>query len=171
MNNMKLQKYEQFVECCNRLGLEDGELTIAELVWRQAEKAMLPQKPSNGVLLGDTVGTSIEKALQDAMVHGSRTYGAKKSKPAMQADKYAFTESELQFLHHVLADRFLGISFRAKRLKLQAARYWGLSDKEDPETESYYNDFKLVRQWQRKTNVEIHRLQNVISKVKKMIRA
>lgn len=168
-NRSNLQKQEDFAKCCNELGLEDGELTIAELVWRRAEKAMLPQKPNNGVLLGDS--PNLEKILQDALVRGSRTYGARQSKAAMQAEKYALTESELQFLHSVLTEQFQGTLSLNLRLKLQAARYWKLSDKEDPETQPYYENFKFIQRRRQQVTTDLHRLQNAISKIKKMIRA
>ena len=169
MDLKQIKCSKEFWDLVSRLGLEDHELDLAYLVWRKAEECYEQPKQPVGVLLGEK--PSEIKDLLTRALNAASTYNKTENKVQANQCKYAFTESELQWLHKVLVHHFQGILFIRERQRLKAAWYWSLSDKNNPETELFFDKFKLVRQNQRRSNAELHRLQNAISKIKKMIRA
>lgn len=134
----------EFSHMVDRLGLEDGELALAEIVWEKAERAMqcLPMQEA----------TLLKKQLVFAATRDSKE----------------LTREEVQFLVS-LNTHFLSIAQDNKlRLTKDIQEVWLACDPENPDTNMYFEELNELRSFQRKMKSHMRKLENIQHKLKKM---
>jgi hypothetical protein len=128
----------------NHLGLEDGELALAEIVWEKAERAMQGKPVQEAKLL-------------------------KSTKFERSADPYALTQAELQILTDGLALVLTNDEQQLNLLKIRIEQCWNKSNPDDKDTEPYFNVMNEYRTKQRKikkAHASLARIQHKLKKQK-----
>lgn len=138
---------QEFYGTCNNLGLEDFELTLAEVVWERCEKAM-QGKPMQ----------------QAALVNSNR----KNFKDSKSQDVTALTQSELQTLTDGLAAVLTHDEQVLANLKCRIDQLWNKSNPDDKESETYFKTMNMYRNQQRKIKKDHAKLARIQHKLKKM---
>ena len=131
----------EFYHMCNHLGLEDGELSLAEIVWEKAERAMQGKPVQEAVLL--------------------------KKEAYVRNDPHELTQAELQSLTDGLAFVLTHEEDMLKNLKKLIDLHWRKSEPDNPESEVYFNDMNEYRNLQRKVKKDHANLARIQHKLKK----
>ena len=134
----------EFFHMCNHLGLEDGELSLAEIVWEKAERAMQGKPVQEARLLKSEEFTRIR-------------------------DAHALTQSELQILTDGLALVLTADEERLKELKESIDFCWNKSIPEDSNSEVFFkimNDFRDSQRKIKKDHAKLVRIQYKLKKQK-----
>lgn len=132
----------EFYHMCNHLGLEDGELTLAEIVWEKAERAMQGKPVQEAKLLKSEVFTRTDNT-------------------------EALTQAELQTLTDGLAEVLTGDERQLKLLKIRIDQCWNKSNPDDKDSEPYFDMMNEYRNDQRKikrAHVVLARIQHKLKK-------
>lgn len=138
----------EFASMVDRLGLEDGELAIAELVWERCERAM------QGKPLQESALTS--NKLQQHMKSYSHTHRA-----------VSFTTEELQSLTQGLSAVLCSDEIALTNLKMRIEHYWQKSNPDDKDLgETYFNILNYHRNQQRKLKRQHKMLAGIQHKLK-----
>lgn len=111
---------------CNQLGLEDGELSLAEIVWDRAERAMQG------------------KPLQQARLLKSEVILRNNKQPP------ALTQAELQMLTRSLSGALSADEAMLEFFKGRIDQLWYKSNPNDKDSETYFNMMNYYRNEQRK---------------------
>jgi hypothetical protein len=149
--NLMILKPE-FANMVDRMGLEDGELALAEIVWQRCEKAMQQKPQQEAVLVSD----KLQKFLQ--------TY-------AYNHRSVALTTDELHWLTTMFTT-FLRLgedNLAAIKEEIQGA--WLLCDPDDPKTEdnfAYLNELRTIQQKWKKSHKRLSSIQTKLKKNRKM---
>jgi len=133
----------EFYHMINHLGLEDGELALAEIVWEKAERAMQGKPVQEPVLLKNTYlypGPSRE-----------------------------LTQAELQLLTDGLALVLANDELQLRNLKLRIQQCWEKSNPDDKDSEPYFNVMNEYRTQQRKIKKGHKALARIQHKLKKQM--
>ena len=138
---------QEFFGTCNNLGLEDGELTLAEIVWERCEKAM-QGKPMQ----------------QAALVNSNR----KNFKDSKTDDATALTQAELQTLTDGLALVLYSDERQLKEIKFLIEKLWNNSNPDDPASNISFDTMNTIRNMQRKVKKDHAKLARIQHKLKKM---
>ena len=138
---------QEFFGTCNNLGLEDGELTLAEIVWDRCEKAM-QGKPMQ----------------QAALVNSNR----KNFKDSKTDDATALTQAELQTLTDGLALVLYSDERQLKEIKFLIEKLWNKSNPDDPASKISFDTMNTIRNMQRKVKKDHAKLARIQHKLKKM---
>lgn len=131
----------EFYHMCNHLGLEDGELSLAEIVWEKAERAMQGKPVQEAVLL--------------------------KKEACVRNDPHELTQAELQSLTDGLALVLTHEETMLANLKKLIDLHWRKSEPDNPESEVYFNDMNEYRNLQRKVKKDHANLARIQHKLKK----
>lgn len=132
----------EFSHMVNHLGLEDGELTLAEIVWEKAERAMQG------------------KPVQEAKLLKSTTF-------ERNADPLTLTQAELQILTDGLALVLANDEQQLKNLKLRIEQCWNKSNPDDKDSEPYFtmmNEYRTMQRKMKKAHVALARIQHKLKK-------
>jgi hypothetical protein len=128
---------------CNHLGLEDGELTLAEIVWEKAERAMQGKPVQEAALLKEPYVIATKQTTNE------------------------LTREEAQFLSGLVRD-FLGTAqSNMKVLRRDIQDVWLLCDPNDKATDHCFEELNELRTYQRKINSSLRKLESVQHKLKK----
>lgn len=138
---------QEFFGTCNNLGLEDGELTLAEIVWERCEKAM-QGKPMQ----------------QAALVNSNR----KNFKDSKTEDTTTLTQAELQTLTDGLALVLYSDERQLKEIKFLIEKLWNKSNPDDPASKISFDTMNTIRNMQRKVKKDHAKLARIQHKLKKM---
>lgn len=138
---------QEFFGTCNNIGLEDGELTLAEIVWERCEKAM-QGKPMQ----------------QAALVNSNR----KNFKDSKTDDATALTQAELQTLTDGLALVLYSDERQLKEIKFLIEKLWNKSNPDDPASKISFDTMNTIRNMQRKVKKDHAKLARIQHKLKKM---
>ena len=134
----------EFSHMVNHLGLEDGELSLAEIVWEKAERAMQG------------------KPVQEAKLLKSEVF-------ARNDNPNALTQAELQILTDGLALVLAGDECQLKNMKLRIEQCWNKSNPDDETTVYYFNIMNRYRTEQRKMKKAHKALAHIQHKLKKQM--
>lgn len=134
----------EFVHMVNSMGLEDGDLALAEIVWTKAERAMQGKPVQEATLLKTTAFKSI-------------------------ADPYKLTQAELQMLTDGLSLVLTADERNLKNLKLHIEMCWNASNPDDKDSEVYFNMMNEYRTQQRKMKKAHKALARIQHKLKKQM--
>jgi hypothetical protein len=115
----------------DRLGFEDGELAIAEIVWDRCEKAMQGKPLQESVLM-----SSKQQQFLTSYAHTHRAV--------------SFTTEELQSLTQGLAEVLSADEDALQFLKMRIDQLWHKSNPDDKDTETCFNMMNHYRNQQRK---------------------
>jgi hypothetical protein len=121
----------EFLHMVDRMGLEDGELTLAEIVWQKAERAM------QGKPLQEPVLTS--NKLQEFLKSYAQTHRV-----------VSFTTEELQFLSRYMQDFLCMSESTLSDVKSYVQLLWRDCNPDDPETEVAFKELNNMRGLQRR---------------------
>jgi predicted RNase H-like nuclease (RuvC/YqgF family) len=121
----------EFASMVERLGLEDGELAIAEIVWERCEKAMQGKPLQESVLMSNK--------LQQFLTSYAHTHRA-----------VSFTTEELQALTQGLSAVLSADEDALEFLKGRIDQLWHKSNPDDKDSETYFNVMNCYRNQQRK---------------------
>jgi predicted RNase H-like nuclease (RuvC/YqgF family) len=121
----------EFASMVERLGLEDGELAIAEIVWERCEKAMQGKPLQESVLMSNK--------LQQFLTSYAHTHRA-----------VSFTTEELQTLTQGLSAVLSADEDALEFLKGRIDQLWHKSNPDDKDSETYFNMMNCYRNQQRK---------------------
>ena len=142
----------EFANMVDRMGLEDGELALAEIVWQRCEKAM-QQKPQQEAAL---VSDKLQKFLQ--------TY-------AYNHRSVAFTTDELHWLTAMFS-HFLRLGEEdLVEMKKEIQNTWLVCNPDDPSTEEafeYLNELRVIQKKWRKSHKRMSSIQAKLKKNRKM---
>lgn len=133
----------EFFHMCNNLGLEDGELTLAEIVWEKAERAMQGKPVQEAKLLKASVFT-----------------------PEKPND---LTQAELQMLTDGLALVLTDDEWQLKNTQHRIQQLWNKSNPDDKYSETYFNMMNNYRTQQRKMKKAHKALARIQHKLKKQM--
>jgi hypothetical protein len=137
----------EFAHMVDRLGLEDGELALAEIVWEKAERAMQGKPVQEPVLLSN----KLEQFLKSyAQTHRS----------------VSFTTEELQSLTQGLSAVLCSDELALTNLKMCVEQYWQKSNPDDKDTETHFNMLNYYRNQQRKLKRQHKMLAGIQHKLK-----
>ena len=128
---------------CNHLGLEDGELALAEIVWEKAERAMQGKPVQEAALLKQPYVFAPEE------------------------ESTQFTREEAQFMVDLTRDFLRTAQSNMKVLRRDIQAVWLLCDPDDVKTDHYFDELNTLRTYQRKINSSMRKLENVQHKLKK----
>lgn len=131
----------EFYHMCNHLGLEDGELTLAEIVWEKAERAMQGKPVQEAVLL--------------------------KSNHRGISDPHNLTQAELQSLTVGLADVLTHEQEVLQKLKERIDYCWRKSEPNNADTQVWFNQMNAHRNLQRKIKKDYAVLSRIQYKLKR----
>lgn len=134
----------EFYHMCNQLGLEDSDLSLAEIVWDRAERAMQGKPVQQAKLLKSEVFTACRKS-----------------------DKHALTQDELQYLTDGLARVLKYDQEELDRLKTTIDFFWRESEPEQKESRKYFIALNGERDLQRKLKKNCAKLSQIQHKLKK----
>ena len=121
----------EFSSMVDRLGLEDGEIAIAEIAWERCERAM------QGKPVQESALTSSK--LQQFLTSHAHTHRA-----------VSFTTEELQALTQGLSEVLSADEDALEFLKMRIDQLWQKSNPDDKDTETYFNMMNYYRNQQRK---------------------
>lgn len=122
----------EFLHMVNQLGLEDAELTIAEIVWQKAERAMQGKPVQEPVLLSNK--------LEQFLKSYAQTHRA-----------VSLTTEELQALTQGLSAVLCSDEITLRQLKDRINECWNKSNPDDKDLgETYFNMLNYYRNQQRK---------------------
>lgn len=133
---------QEFVHMVNSMGLEDGDLTLAEIVWSKAERAMQGKPVQEATLLKTTAFKSI-------------------------ADPYKLTQAELQTLTDGLSLVLTADEQQLKNIKFRIEQCWNKSNPDDKDSEVYFDVMNVYRTQQRKMKKAHKALARIQHKLKK----
>lgn len=131
----------EFTHMCNKLGLEDAEISLAEIVWQKAERAMLG------------------KPVQEASLLKALTY---KSPYPNQ-----LTQDELQSLTTGLAIVLKQDENYIKKIRNRIDLLWTKSDPDNKDSDLYFNEMNNWRTLHRKLKKDHSKLAIIQHKLKK----
>ncbi len=137
----------EFLHMVDRMGLEDGELALAELVWEKAERAMQGKPVQEPVLTSNK--------LQEFLKSYAHTHRS-----------VSLTTEELQSLTKGLSEVLAADEETLSLLKLQIDDLWQKSDPEDKDSETYFNMMNYFRNQQRKLKKQHKTLATIQHKLK-----
>lgn len=136
----------EFAHMVNSMGLEDGDLALAEIVWIRCEKAM-QQKPQQESVLLNNKRTIFDK-------HENKT---------------SLTQAELQSLTDGLANVLSHEQQILKNLKYRIDLCWRKSEPDDSDSVVYFQQMNEYRNQQRKIKKDHAKLTRIQYKLKKMM--
>ena len=133
----------EFAHMVDRMGLEDGELALAEIVWEKAERAMQGQPLQEAVLI--------------------------KRKPKLTPvyNSYDLTQAELQTLTDGLKLVLRADEQVLNNLKMRIDWCWQKSNPDDKDTTVYFDKMNLHRNDQRKLKKQHTVVAKIQHKLKK----
>lgn len=134
----------EFYHMINHLGLEDGELALAEIVWEKAERAMQGKPVQEAKLLKST---AFERS----------------------TDPHALTQAELQMLTDGLALVLTGDERELHNVKYRIQQLWNKSNPDDKDSETYFDMMNEYRTQQRKMKKAHKALARIQHKFKKQM--
>lgn len=137
----------EFVNMVDRMGLEDGELALAEIVWQRCEKAMQGKPLQESVLLSSK--------LQNFLASYSHSHRS-----------VSLTTEELQALTQGLSEVLSADEDALSFVKGRIDAYWQKSNPDDPTTEAYFNTMNYYRNQQRKLKKQHKTLATIQHKLK-----
>jgi hypothetical protein len=120
----------EFASMVDRLGFEDGELAIAEIVWERCEKAMQGKPLQESVLM-----SSKQQQFLTSYAHTHRAV--------------SFTTEELQALTQGLAEVLSADEDALQFLKSRIDQLWHKSNPDDKDSEPYFVMMNYYRNKQR----------------------
>lgn len=132
----------EFVHMVNSMGLEDGDLALAEIVWQKAERAMQGKPVQEAALLKSAAFKSI-------------------------ADPYDLTQAELQMLTDGIAQVLTNDEMQLKNLKHRIEQCWNKSNPDDKDSEPYFemmNEYRTDQRKMKKAHVALARVQHKLKK-------
>lgn len=133
---------QEFAHMVNNMGLEDGELAIAEIVWIKAERAMQG------------------KPVQEAKLLKSTTF-------ERNADPHALTQAELQMLTDGLALVLSADEQELHNVKQRIQMLWNKSNPDDKDSEKYFdmmNEHRTMQRRMKKAHKALARIQHKLKK-------
>ena len=136
----------EFAHMVNSMGLEDGELALAEIVWQKAERAMQG------------------KPVQEAKVLKKQDFVAN-----AKLEPNALTQAELQTLTDGIAFVLHGYERQLKEMKLLIEKLWNKSNPDDPESKISFDTMNTIRNMQRKVKKDHAKLARIQHKLKKQM--
>jgi predicted RNase H-like nuclease (RuvC/YqgF family) len=125
----------EFLHMVDRMGLEDGDLAIAEIVWQKAERAMQGKPVQEPVL----TSSKLQDKLQDLLKSYTPTHRA-----------VSLTTEELQSLTKGLSEVLSADEDALEFLKGRIDQLWHKSNPDDKDSETYFNMMNYYRNQQRK---------------------
>lgn len=134
----------EFYHMINHLGLEDGELALAEIVWEKAERAMQGKPVQEAKLLKNDVFTRNEKPND-------------------------LTQAELQMLTDGLALVLTGDEQELTKVKQRIQILWNKSNPDDKDSVTYFDMMNEYRTQQRKMKKAHKALARIQHKLKKQM--
>lgn len=132
----------EFFHMINHLGLEDGELALAEIVWEKAERAMQGKPVQEAKLLKST---AFERS----------------------TDPYVLTQAELQSLTVGLAQVLTHEQQVLQNLKHRIDNCWRKSEPDNADTKEYFTRMNELRNHQRKIKKDHVMLSRIQYKLKR----
>jgi len=137
----------EFAHMVDRLGLEDGELALAEIVWEKAERAMQGKPLQEPVLLSN----KLEQFLK------SYSYAHR---------SVSLTTEELQTLTQGLSEVLSADELVLANLKVRIDQCWQKSNPDDEESKPYFDMMNFYRTKQRKMKKQHKVLATIQHKLK-----
>ena len=134
----------EFYHMINHLGLEDGELALAEIVWEKAERAMQGKPVQEAKLLKNDAFTRNEKPND-------------------------LTQAELQMLTDGLALVLTGDEQELTKVKQRIQILWNKSNPDDKDSVTYFDMMNEYRTQQRKMKKAHKALARIQHKLKKQM--
>lgn len=131
----------EFVHMVNHLGLEDGELALAEIVWQKAERAMQGKPIQQAALL--------HREVWDV------------------SNPNELTREEAQFMADLTRDFLRTAQSNMKVLRKDIQDVWLLCDPDDERTAHYFDELNTLRSYRRKINTSLRKLESIQHKLKK----
>jgi hypothetical protein len=137
----------EFLHMVDRMGLDDGELALAEIVWQRCEKVM-QGKPTQEAAL---VSSKLQQFLK-SYAHTHR--------------QVSLTTEELQTLTQGLSEVLCADEVMLTNLKVRIDQLWNKSNPDDKDSETYFNLMNLYRNDQRKLKKQHKTLATIQHKLK-----
>lgn len=136
-----MEMKREFLHMVDRMGLEDGELALAEIVWQKAERAMQGKPTQEAVLL--------------------------KSEYVGKSNPHALSREEVQFLTMMITDMLNTEQVNMYALKAAIQEVWLVCDPEDEKTKQNFEALNHLRSVQRKIARMMRKLEKIQHKLKK----
>lgn len=136
-----MEMKREFLHMVDRMGLEDGELALAEIVWQKAERAMQGKPTQEPVLL--------------------------KSQHFGKSNENSLSREEVQFLTMMITDLLNTAQINMSALKVSIQEAWLVCDPEDEKTKENFEALNNLRSHQRKISPMMRKLEKIQHKLKK----
>lgn len=136
-----MEMKREFLHMVDRMGLEDAELALAEIVWQKAERAMQGKPVQEAVLL--------------------------KSEYVGKSNPHALSREEVQFLTMILTDMLRTSQQNMRNMRASMQEVWLLCDPDDEKTQENFEILNYLRSVQRKISPMIRKLEKIQHKLKK----
>lgn len=138
-----MEMKREFLHMVDRMGLEEAELALAEIVWQKAERAMQGKPAQEAILLKQPY-----VAIKDYQEHD-------------------LTRQEVQFLSMILADMLGTAQVNMLKLKSKIQEAWLLCDPEDKTTAENFEYLNHLRSHQRRVSAMMRKFEKIQRKLKK----
>lgn len=138
---MELKK--EFAHMVDRMGLEDAELSLAEIVWQKAERAMQGLPVQEAVLLKEQFVFAPERTTNE------------------------LTREEVQFMCKFITELLNTGQENMKRLRSDIQAVWLLCDPDDDKTSENFVALNNLRTYQRRVSPMLRKLEKIQHKLKK----
>lgn len=136
-----MEMKREFLHMVDRMGLEDAELALAEIVWQKAERAMQGKPVQEAVLL--------------------------KSQHIGKSNPHVLSREEVQFLTMMITDMLNTAQVNMYALKAAIQEAWLVCDPEDEKTKQNFEALNHLRSVQRKIAPMMRKLEKIQHKLKK----
>jgi hypothetical protein len=141
----------QFEQTCFRLGLEDHELDLAEIIWSKCEKAMQ--------------GAAIQDA--NLLVPKVRDFRPRQVVEVVKEDN--LSRQDIQFLSGVLSQVLAKGEELKKSFRRSANNLWQECDKANPNSYQTFKQLNKLRTIQRKVKNSLNKVSNLQRKLKRRL--
>lgn len=136
---MELKK--EFTHMVDRMGLEEAELALAEIVWNKAERAMQGLPMQEATLL--------------------------KQPFTLEPKSNELTREDMQFLTNLITYCLRTGQHATECIKDEIQQVWLLCDPDDDKTKDNFTALNNLRTYQRKVRATMRKLEKIQHKLKK----
>lgn len=160
-----MQLKHEFIRTCNQLGLEDGELSLAEVIWQKAERAAWGLSQQIPSLLDNKAEQYKQIKLEIDMIEPDFST----SDHHKDEELYnALTQSDVQMLTKLIAAQINSCQSHIDYNKVTIHALWKLCYPDDPETKEAFDTLNLYKQRTAKYKQKRDKLAKLQYKLKKL---
>lgn len=148
-----MQLKQEFIRTCNKLGLEDCEVALAEVIWQRAERA----------------AWGLSKQVPSLLDNKEQTVKAKLSIDMIEPEiSIELTQADLQVLTKIVASQIQRYQRASDYDKIVVQALWSKCDPDNPDSEHSFEALNYYKDMLRKNKQKRDKLAAMQCKLKKL---